>query len=431
MIIEFSIENFRSIKTRQTFSLLATSDKSLINNVFESNYENLKNEKLLKSSAIFGGNATGKSNIILAISFLTNLVLNSHRNQKGDKLNIQPFKFDNKYFNKPTSFEVIFIQNSIKYIYGVSLNNEKIIKEYLYYYPKGRKSLIFERNNTNKYEFTKDVSDQSFISERTLDNALYLSNSTQLKYIKCTEAFDWFREKVRIIKATEHPALRDYTIEMLKNENFKEKIVEALVAADFGISDITATKKTTPLNELDSNKIPLVIRKMMENMSEGGKPEFTEVSVKLMHRIKNDNEKDNFIPLSLIEESEGTQRIFSLIGPIIDTIENGRVIFIDELDTKIHHLLNTFLIKLFNNKNYNKNNAQLLFTTHNVNLLSLKLFRRDQIWFTERDPNIGNTELFSLSDFRPKPRKDKDILKGYLSGRYGAIPFIDEIRFMK
>ncbi len=431
MLIEFSVENFRSIKEKQTLSLLATTDTELDENIFETNYNNLKNEKLVKTSAIFGANATGKSNIILAIAFLRNLVVHSHKNQKGDKLNVNSFKFDREWTYKPTFFEIVFIQNNIKYIYNISLNNDRIIEESLYYYPKGRKSLLFERKDSDDYTFTKDVSDQKFISERTLDNVLYLSNSTQLNYEKNTIVFDWFKEKLRIIKAIGHPALRDYTIDLLKNDEYKKQIIEALIAADFGIRDITASTKNVPLDESNKDQIPDKLKELLLRFSNGGDPELVQVSVKLLHNIVNEKNEKLSIPLSLNEESEGTQRIFSLIGPIIDTLNNGRILFIDELDTKLHHLLNTFLIKLFNDPEYNKKNAQLVFTTHNVNLLSLRIFRRDQIWFTERNPSIGSTDLFSLAEFKPKPRKDKDIQKGYLSGRYGALPFIDEFRGLK
>ena len=172
MLIEFNIQNFRSFKEEITLSLVASSDKLLDDNLIKSDL--LKKDKLLKSAVIYGPNASGKSNLILALSTLKNLVMSSHKFQKGTKIIYYPFKLDEECLSLPSKLEVVFIKDSIKYIYGVSFNNEKIIEEYLYYYPEGRKALIFERKNTNNYRFTVDKKEQKFISEKTLENVLYI-----------------------------------------------------------------------------------------------------------------------------------------------------------------------------------------------------------------------------------------------------------------
>ncbi len=192
MLIEFNIQNFRSIKKEVTLSLVATPDKSLDDNLIKTN---LLRDNLLRSTVIYGANASGKSNIVLAFNSLKNFVMKSHTFQKGTKLEYIPFKLDKKYLSNPSKFEVVFIKNNLKYIYGVSFISEKIIDEYLYYYPKGSKALIFERKDTNNYRFTIDRKEQKFISKKTLDNVLYLSNSTQLNYDKTSEVFDWFKDK--------------------------------------------------------------------------------------------------------------------------------------------------------------------------------------------------------------------------------------------
>ena len=417
MLIEFNVQNFRSIKEEVTFSLVASADKSLDNNLIETD---MLRDNLLRSAVIYGANASGKSNFVLACNSLKNMVIQSRMFQKGTKINYSPFKLDKKYLSKPSKFEVVFIKNNIKYIYGVSFNSEKIIDEYLYYYPEGRRALIFERRDTNNYRFTIDRKEQIFISEKTLDNVLYLSNSTYLNYDKTSKAFDWFIDDFGIIGVADHPALIEYTIQKL-NEDVKMKgfILKALIEADLGINDLSASLEVIPIDE---SPIPIPIREQLKAFITDSGGKFVNMDITTIHKVLDEIGNENYVKFDFEEESEGTKRLFSLIGPWIDSLNNGRVLIVDELDTKLHHLLNVFLIKLFNDPTQNKNNAQLIFTTHNTNLLDLDIFRRDQIWFTEKNPSKGSTDLYSLIEFRP--RKDKNIQKGYLAGRYGAIPFI-------
>ena len=419
MLIEFNVQNFRSIKKEVTLSLVASPDKSLNNNLIKTD---LLRDNLLRSAVIYGANASGKSNVVLAFSSLRNFVMKSHTFQKGTKINYFPFKLDKKYLSKPSKFEVVFIKNNIKYIYGVSFISEKIIDEYLYYYPEGRKALIFERKDTNNYRFTIDRKKQKFISEKTLDNVLYLSNSTQLNYDKTSEAFDWFKDNLGIIGVADHPGLIRHTINKLNEDvKMKEFILKALIEADLGINNLFASSEVISIDEL-----PIQIREQFKTIISDSEQNLEKLDITTIHKVLDEIGNENYVEFDFEEESEGTKRLFSLIGLWIDSLNNGRVLVVDELDTKLHHLLNVFLIKLFNDPTQNKNNAQLIFTTHNTNLLDQDIFRRDQIWFTEKNPSQGSTDLYSLIEF--SPRKDKNIQKGYLAGRYGAIPFISDDR---
>lgn len=420
MLIEFSVENFRSIKDEITLSLVASPDKSLDNNLITT--EVLKKDNLLRSAVLYGANASGKSNVVSAFNSLKGLVMMSHTFQRGNKINYSPFKLDKKYLSQPTKFKIVFIKNNIKYIYGVSFTDEKIIDEYLYYYPEDRKAIIFERKDTNNYKFTIDKKEQKFLSDKTLENVLYLSNSTQLKYTKTSEVFDWFKDTLAVIGATEHPQLIEFTIQSLnKDKKLKEVILKALFEADLGISDIIASFEKVSIDD-----IPLIIQKQLKAVLADKTDNLEKMDIRTIHKILDENGGEFRVEFDFDEESEGTKRLFALIGPWIDALNNGRVLIIDELDTKLHHLLNVFLIKLFHDPTQNKSNAQLIFTTHNTNLLDLDFFRRDQIWFTEKNPSVGNTDLYSLIEF--SPRKDKNVQKGYLTGRYGAIPFIKDER---
>jgi len=429
MLIEFSIENFRSFKEKVTLSLLASSDKSLDNNLIKTDV--LNNYNLLRSEVIYGANASGKSNIVFALISLKKLVMNSHQFQKGTKIDYSPFKLDEKCLSLPSKFEVILIKNNIRYVYGVSFTSEKIIDEYLYYYPEGRKALIFERKDTDNYRFTTDKKEQKFLSEKTLQNVLYLSNSTKLNYRKTSDVFDWFKDTLRIIGTTDHPQLIEDSIESLnKDKKLKEFILKGLNEADLGIVDISASIEKVSIEDLDEIEVspefvPFFKKNLMLQTS-GEDIQLINMEIKTFHNVINEYGKELKISFDFEDESEGTKRLFSLIGIWIDVLRNGRILIVDELDTKLHHLLNILLIKLFHDPTQNKCNAQLIFTTHNTNLLDLDLFRRDQIWFTEKNPSFGNTDLYSLIEF--SPRKDKNIQKGYLAGRYGAIPFIGDER---
>lgn len=419
MLIEFSVKNFKSIKEKQTLNMEATSDTSLDYNLIEYKDQANKKYRLLKSSVLYGANASGKSNVLESLMVLRQLVKKSHENQKGDKLRRDPYRFKEEYLSRPTKFDIVFIYENIKYNYGLVYDEEKVIEEYLYYYPKGRKSQIFERKSTDKFKFNKDKKEQNMIKERTRDNVLYLSSSTQFNYEKTTKAFDWFNEKLQGIGPGDYTRLTEYTLNNLKKNNkFKNKIQRALKIADFGITDITGKTEKISVDEIED--LPINVKEL--GLTKDGELESLEINT--IHELEK---VEGSLPL--FKESEGTQRFFSVIGPIITALQNGEVLIIDELDTKLHHMLNKFIIELFHDPEENPNGAQLIFTTHNTNLLDQDLFRRDQIWFTERNPKTAATDLYSLVEY--SPRKDKDIEKGYLVGRYGGIPFISNKKILK
>lgn len=410
MLIEFNIENFRSIKEQVTFSMVATKDKKLDGNLVKNA---LNSDSLLKTAVIYGANASGKTNVLLALNFIKALVMNSHNHQKGQGIKFTPFKLDKKYLSKPTKMSIVFVKDKVKYNYNISFNNEKVLEESLFHYPNNKKALIFQRSNTTEYKFTTNEKEQKLISERTLPNTLYLSKATQENFQKTAQAFDWFKDNLQVITATDHPGLADFTVNLLKqNDESKKYILKALLEADVGIDDISTISKKVSTKELKN--IPPELAKIIF----GDKQEVDAYQIQTLHKGVVFDFQD--------EESEGTRRIFSLIGPWIDSLRKGRTLIVDELDTKLHHLLNLFLIGLFHDPTQNKKNAQLVFTTHNTNLLDQDIFRRDQIWFTEKNAETGSSDLYSLTEY--SPRNDKDIEKGYLAGKYGALPFIKENR---
>lgn len=413
MLIEFAVENFRSIKDRAVLSMVATTDKSLPNNVIESKV--LGKDRLLRSAVIYGANASGKTNVIFALNTLRNLVLLSHNNQPGMPLNYMPFKLDKKSLSKPTVFHIVFIKDNVKYRYDVTVINQKVLEEYLYYYPNSRQALIFARKNSNDYQFSIDVREQTLNAQRTPENVLYLSRTTQLNYAKTKPVFDWFFNNLQTIGPTENFSLQDITADMLKDPKLKNLIIKAMREADIDIDDITMK-----VTEMNIQKLPVMLQNIIQSQKDG-KSTIKAREILLYHRG---------VPFNLeFEESEGTKRLFNIIGPWIAALTQGRILVVDELDTKLHHFLNVFLINLIHDPTQNKMNAQLIFTTHNTNLLDLELFRRDQFWFTEKNSETGATALYSLAEY--SVRKGQDIEKGYLLGKFGAVPFIPTGRIIQ
>lgn len=404
MLIDFTLGNFRSFKDEKTLSFVASSDTSLPNNVIQ--LDNSKKNKLLRSIIIFGPNASGKTNILKGISYLKHLILNSHEFQPGDKIFFEPFLLDSEYSLKPSKFEIFFMKKDIKYLYGISLIKDKIIDEYLFYYPKGKKALLFNRVNTNKYNFTQNKREQKIISKQTPENMLYLSRSANMNFEKTIQPFLWFKEDLKIITSTSNPELENFTAKMLDDDpSFKEVVVSSLRIADLGIDDITIK-----IRELSEKDLPQNMPRELKDFVLKSKSESIEIKT-----------KHGEVEFDLVDESNGTRRFFSLIGPWADAIRSGKTLLIDELDESLHPFLESFLISILHHENMRRP-SQVVFTSHNVNLLDKKIFRRDQIYFTERNPETMSSDLYSLSDF--SPRKDLDLRKGYLTGKFGSIPFI-------
>jgi len=418
MLVEISIENYLSIKHKVTLSMEATSDKSLDCNVINLDKEQ-GGKKLLRSVVIYGANASGKTNVLSSIIKLRDLVKNSHKYQRGQELPYTPFKFDEDSKLNPTRFEITFIQNNIKYIYQLSYNKERVIDESLYYYPNKRKAQIFQRRDTTNYKFNTDKKIQKAFSARTLPNQLYLSISTQQNYQKIQKAFDWFDQKINGLSLNENviEVIRETINNSRSDPNFKKLVLQSIRTADLGIIDIVAETRALSADDMPEELKDFYLKH---------KTEFELLDIKALHKAGVKEEKKIY-ELDWNLESDGTRRFFFLMGPIINAIADGQLIIIDELDTQLHQLLHNLIIKLFHDPIGNKYNAQLIFATHNTNLLNQDIFRRDQIWFTERDPDTLETDLYSLVEF--KPRKDKDIQKGYLAGRYGGLPYIGLEKF--
>ncbi|KFX54715.1 ATP-binding protein [Clostridium botulinum] len=418
MILEFTVKNFLSIKDEVTLSMVASKDSSFEDNLLP--YEDGKKIKnALKSVVIYGANASGKTNILKALGFFSWFINKSHEMQQGRKIPREPFKLDRYYINKPSEFQIIFIHKNIKYLYGFSVTEEEVIEEYLYYYPNGRQSIIFERDRDD-YKFTIDAERQTELKNKFHSkNKLFIATESLWEYEKAKIPFEWLNNYLNIF--INHDKLEGYTgSKMHDDEKMNVLVKKYIKLADIGIDnvDVKLRKAEDILNSDLYNVIPDEAKAEILNKIQ----DRDVLDIKMIHSIEDESGKIINYEFKLDEESDGTQKFFGLLGPWVDALLNGYTIVIDELDIRLHTLLVKKLIQMFLNPEINKNNAQLIFSTHDTNLLDSELLRRDQIWFTEKKED-KSTDLYSLYDFGGV-RKNVSIEKGYLQGKYGAIPIL-------
>jgi AAA15 family ATPase/GTPase len=381
MVLEIRLSNFFSIKEEIILDMRASNSSSQKNQDLHNNTFKNNDEKILKSVAIYGANASGKSNIIKAIQFCCSMVLNSHLHNENTVFNFSPFKFDD-YSKKESSFFIRFVINNIEYEYSFSLNRSEITTEELYYYPNGRRAKIFTRNEKagkekNKiYSFSYAIPKPMDVAENTSRKTLYVSRASQLDREIPKSIFKFFDNSFVI----GYPTLGDKEVESLYNQN-RKNLLKSLSIADSDIVDI--------------------------NLKEG-------LSFQTFHRVNKN------VPLDLIsEESKGTQVLFFLMLAVIDIVKNNKILLIDEIENSLHSKIVEYIIELF----HISNSAQIIFTTHNTNLLNLNKLRKDQIYFVNKKED-GSSDLYSLFDYKDF-RDNMDLEKAYLQGRFDAVPYID------
>lgn len=402
MLLEFSCSNFKSIKDKVTFSFVASKDDT-----YQDELKSFGNVNVLRTAAIYGANGSGKSNFLNSFLFMRNLVINSINHQPGSFVSQFPHKLSNK--DELSTFSVQFVKNNIRYVYGFSIGCGKIVEEYLYYFPNGKQTKIFERSNLEVTEGSKFKGNFDLSYQALKENRLFLSCLANFSRLEVVEwAFLFFKDDIVIYDPLVNNWVA-YSAQILQdNEKIKESFIGIMRALGTNIIDIKSSIKSRPINELPDGIIPEPLRGLIS--SEGVA---NEIDVKLIY--------DDFDTDLLREESKGVQRLFEVICPIIDIINNGKLLIFDEIETSLHEVVVCEIIKLLK-KSRKDNFAQLLFSTHDTSLLDAHLFRRDQIWFTQlKDSRM--TDLYSLVQIN-NVRKNENLKNGYISGKYGAIPFL-------
>lgn len=425
MLVEFTVNNFKSIKDTIKFSMLASSKD-------EGNCFKKRKYNLLRSAILYGANASGKSNFLRAMAFMSKFVLNKYKViQSTDKLPHEPFRLSTETEKASSSFEIVCFIENIKYRYGFEIDNELVYSEWLYSDEKGKEAKLFYRDIEEKEYINpnKFVEGYRFFDKK--DEKINISPN-QLFLWKCDNEKDgvisksilnWFNQ-FNMIDGMDHTGYINFTMKKMENEEFKDKIIELVKTADIGIDDIQVEEEDVPLEVIEKLQLPEFLKDEM--VKEGG---FKSITLNTLHQKfdSDGNAVDNVIFELEKEESKGTRKFFAMSAPILDTLKNGKVLIIDELDASLHPVLTQHLIKLFHDENVNKNNAQLIFATHDTNLLKKTIFRRDQIWLSEKN-KYGSTDLYSLSQFK-NVRKNEDFEKQYIHGKYGAIPYLGKFEF--
>lgn len=410
MLLEFRCSNFKSIKEEIRFSMIAGKD-----NTSEELLKVYNNFRVLRSAVIYGANGSGKSNFINALLFMCNLVQTSISYQPGQKIPQAAHKLSEK--EKPSTFDIQFIRKNVRYAYGFSIEGGAITEEYLYYFPNGRQVKIFERDRMNiqpgnRYKSSFDVSIKDVLKE----NRLFLSCAANYSNVReLEEAFLFFTTDIVVY----NPAMNnwtEYSIRLMQdNPSIKEEFLQMLNALDTGIQDVKLKVEKVKFADL-KRKLQLPDNLMGLIPEQEG----NRIEAKVVY--------DQFEIDLLSEESSGIKRLFEIICPMIDILNTGKVLICDELEASLHEAVIYKIVQLF--QNYKKDIfAQLIFSTHDTSLLNRELFRRDQVWFTQLNKDRA-TDLYSLVEIKDV-RKSENLAKGYVSGKYGAIPMLNHVFFQK
>lgn len=416
MLLGFSFENFASFYHETIFSMLASKkDEFLDLNTIDTSHG-----RLLKSALIFGPNGSGKTNWVKALNFMQDMVFTSVIDKNILKRN-ENFKFFDSSYSQPTSFEISFIQNGIAYEYGFKILKDEIIEEWLN--KKAKRTVpIFYRNNSdwNSIELRGSMKKAEKIKKFTRKDSLFLTTAAMFNIDVAEEILNWFSNLYILVDDFGSPKLTvDYIQEDIDN---KAKVLNQLKIADIGIEDFDIQIRELDVdNDLKEKLIQSAQKNLSLNSMDKFKVKRKAVDLKTKHHVYDEDKKIAYdIELSFLKyQSKGTIKFFELLGPILDVLENGKVLVVDEIDSRLHCGIVEYILEMFNSIDKNSKNGQLICNTHNVLLLDEDI-RRDQIWFIQKD-NYGESELYSLDDFKDV-RKDDPKLKKYLLGVYGAIP---------
>lgn len=404
MLLEFKCSNHRSIKEKVSFSMIAGSD-----NTSEELLKKFGNFRILRSAVIYGANGSGKSNFISALSFMRDLVSNSINHQPGQGVFQARHKLSAE--EMPSEYSIQFVRNDIRYAYGFSVKQNLIQDEYLYYFPRGRQVKVFERNGLDvrpgdRYKGVFDVS-ISILK----DNRLFLSCAANYSNIKeIEEAFMFFNTDI-VVYNPEINNWTEYSIELMQNNDMIKKVfVDMLRALGTGAKDVKVKLEKIKLTDLPQElQLPDALKSLL------GAQEGNRIEAKVIY--------DQFEVDLMTEESTGVKRLFQMICPIIDILNKGKILICDELESSLHESVIFQIVQLF--QYYQKDKfAQLIFSTHDTSLLDTDLFRRDQVWFTQLNKERA-TDLYSLVEIK-NVRKSENLEKGYVSGKYGAIPMLNK-----
>ena len=427
MLIEFRFKNYRSFRDEAVLSMEATGLGTFKNSLISYN-----RIKLLPGAAIYGKNGGGKSNVIRAFWLAVQFIKNAQRTQhEKAAIPVIPFALNDYSASEPTEFEFIYTLDDIRYWYSFSATREKIFTESLYHAPKGQKALVFSREGQT-FSFTEDKSRRKLISEAVAENQLYFSVACTMNDAACSRAMRWFREMVFFSR--DYSDIPRQLLDYSNDTNMLRAISDYAKAADLGIEDMqfeinsqeVDDEAALPDNLPEGMKAALV--QFLHTLSETSNNsevclKMGEVTATSKHKGRNKNGASQLYPLELEDESDGTRKLMSIAPAIESVLARGGILLVDEIERELHPMLVDFVVSKFQSKRTNPYGAQIVFTTHNTELLNMELLRKDQLYFADKDQEDGASELYSISEF--STRTTDNIRKGYLLGKYGATPNIE------
>lgn len=405
MLLEFACSNHKSIKNEVLFSTLASKDNTYEDKVYE-----IEGLSVLKAAIIYGANGSGKSNFIDAIAFVKNLVMDSINYQIGQGIRQKPHKLEG--FDKESTYKIQFITKGKRYAFGFSLKNMLVVEEYLYCFPNNRQTKVFERSGDIFTEGSKFQGKFAACKEILKPNRLLLSCAANFSSVtEVIDAYTFFSNELVVYSPGTQENWMNYSMyQMNSNPRMKEAVITFLSELGTGIKDVEVS---IDQKKLESTNLPPFLSDEFKAFLLQSNVDTITAKVKY----------ESFETDLLQEESTGIKKLMAILCPLIDIIVNGKVLICDELESSFHESLVYGLVKLFVDTD-KKKFAQLVFTTHETGLLNLDLFRRDQIWFTELTDKERATDLYSLSEIK-NVRKEENFGKGYISGKYGAIPMLN------
>lgn len=421
MLLEFRVKNFLSIKDEVCLDLKATN----ISDFGDTNIVHTDRYKVLKGAVIYGANSSGKSNLIKAMSTMRRIIFQSFERSSASDLNIQPFLLDTISSNEPSFFEATFLLNNIKYRYGFELTNSEVKAEWLLEAKKIAEKYLFVREKEG-IDVNPQYKEAIGLEEKTRDNALFLAVIDQFNGKLASQIMMWFNNFITI-SGLSHERYKAVTFQMLEKKESKNLLQSFYNNLDLGFDNVEIKKKDFNTNDIPDDMPEYIVKQLVSDL-EGKKI----VDVKTLHKKRNplDNSFSDVEFDMRSQESAGTNKVFNISGPVFDVLTDGGVLVIDELDSSLHPLLTLSITRLFNSSEHNPKNAQLIFSTHDTNLFTYGKFRRDQIYFIEKDKNFSS-DLYSLVEYKGDGgitvRKDRKFEKDYIQGKYGAIPFIGNV----
>lgn len=419
MLIKFTVGNFRSFKESVTLSMVAAKIKARDPKINENNTIKVADDlTLLTSAAVYGANASGKSNLVRALVFMQHFIIDSSKeSQFGDLISVDPYRLSTLTEKEPAFFEAVFLVEGTQYRYGFEATRKQIVSEWLFSVPTRKEANLFVRDE-NGIKTSPKFKEGKGLEEKTRPNALFLSVVAQFNGPVAKKVLGWF-QRVGFVSGLDDTGYRNFTVSHFADGSLRSGILNFVKKLDLGINDIFHEQVDKSKLVLPSD-MPDELRKLVMKSIAGD-----VTSVKTKHNKWDADKPVGIAVFDMGDESEGTQKLFFLAGPVLDTLSQGKILAIDEMEARLHPLMTQAVIGLFNSPETNPNGSQLIFTTHDTNLLSNKIFRRDQIWFIEKDRQ-GASHLYSLAEL--KVRNDASFENDYIQGRYGAIPFIGNIR---